>query len=115
MNRLISILGIVLLIANFLLGCVLSSYSVVNACLNSIVIALALVLLYFTNIATLKNAFKISLRFIFTFVGVVTYIVGFFAPTTIADNWFLVVLLILTIFELILLLVTNYISKSVKQ
>lgn len=115
MNRLVLILGIILLIVNILLGFILSSYSVVNSCLNSIVIGLTLILLYFTNIVTLRNALKISLRFIFTFVGVVAFIVGFFAPTTIVDNWFLVVLLILTLFELILLLVTNYISKSVKQ
>jgi len=112
MKNITLIIGIILLIANLLLGSILSIYPAFNMWLNSGVIAATTVLLYVIGRISLKDGFKISLTFLFGFFGFITFVLGLFTPQRYSDNWYLLAIILIVAFEAIILTITHIISKK---
>jgi len=112
MKNITLIIGIILLIANILFGLIISSYQPFNMWLNSGVIVAVTALLFAVGRITLKDAFKISLTFLFGFLGFIEFVLGLFAPQKFADNWYLIVIILFVIFKAIVLITTNIVSKK---
>ena len=60
----------------------------------------------------LKDAFNVSLISLFTIVGTIEYILGFFAPTEWSNNWFTILMIVVLAIEIIIVLSTNYVTNK---
>ena len=114
MKRLIIISTIILLMFNGALGIIISAYQPTNVYLNSAVILLSGILLWIISSISLKDAFRISLTFVFGLLGVGEYILGFFAPSELSNNWFAILMIVILAVESIILLLTNFITNKNK-
>ena len=114
MRNITLITGIILLVANLLFGSILSSYPAFNMWVNCGVIVATTVLLYVVGHIALKDGFKISLTFLFGFLGFIKFIIGLFMPQQYADNGYLIAIILVVAFEAIVLTITYIISKTVK-
>jgi hypothetical protein len=106
--------GLIALVANILLGAVISSYSIFNIVLNSTIIVFNALFVYLINVTELKDAFKISLSLFFSLLGITEYVLGFFSSQQLANNWYLIFIIIAIAFEAILLVITNITTKIVQ-
>ena len=113
MRNITLITGFILLVANLLFGSILSSYPAFNMWLNSGVIVANTVLIYALSIITLRDAFKISLSFLFGVLGFIVFVLGLFAPQQYTDNWYLIAIVLIVAFEAIILTITHIISKKI--
>ena len=114
MKKILLILGIVLLIANVLFGLIITSYELFNICVTSTVIILTSLSLIYLSSSKLKDAFKISLLFMFGFIGVIEFILGTMAPKEFKNNWYLMIIIVLLIIEFVFLLFGQLLSKKNK-
>ena len=109
------IIGCCLLITNILTGMLLSKYALFNMCLNSTVIIITTVLIALLDKINLSTAYKISMSFVFGFLGIVEYMCGFFSKSTITDNWVIIIDLILLVIQVLILIVANTVSSKVNN
>ena len=111
MKKGLLIFGIILLISNILIGLIVSSYETFNVCLTSVVIIATTLLLGWLSASNLKDAFKISLTVLFSFLGLVEFVLGLVAPSQFEDNWYLVVIIVLIIIESLFVISSSIASK----
>ena len=102
-----------MLVANLLAGAILSFYGWCNVAMSSMVIAITGFLLYLINAIHLKDAFKLSLMVLFVIAGTFEFVFSLIAPNRFKDNWWLILVIFLITFEVILLIITNIISKKI--
>ena len=114
MKNITIIIGIILLIANLLFGITLSIYPTFNICLNCGVIVVTTILLYILQVTKLKDGYYISLYMLFGILGFIEIILGLFTPQNYIDNWYLLIILLIIVFQAIILTITHIISKTVK-
>jgi len=112
MKRLILITIIILLVVNALLGLLITAYQSTNVYMNSAVIILSGVVLWIVSAVKLKDAFKYSLTCVFGTLGCFEYVLGFFAPTELRNNWFPIMVIALFAIEIIIVLLTNYVTNK---
>lgn len=111
MKRIIIFSGIITLIANILVGMILSFYNTFNVVVSSIIIAKTTALLVLIDTLCLKDGLKISLFCLFAGFSILEYALSLLAPNQLENNWWLIVVIVLIAIETILLLITNTISK----
>lgn len=112
MKKIIILSCAILLVANLLFGAILSFYGWCNVALSSAVIAITGLLLYLTDIIHLKDAFKVSLMVLFLIAGAIEFMLSLIASNRFADNWWLILVIFLMAVEVIVLIITNAISKK---
>ncbi len=113
MKNITLITGIILLLANLLLGSTLSAYPAFNMWLNCGVIATTTTLLYILRCISLKDGFYISLSMLFGTLGIAEFILGLFAPEQYKNNWYLIAITFIVVIEAVILTITSVISKKV--
>ena len=111
MKKVILISGVILLVVNILLGLIISAYALLNVGINCGVIALTTALIYSLNIVRLKDAFVVSFTILFSLLGFAEFLMGLFAGDKLENNWWLILVIISTAFELIVLLIATKVSK----
>ena len=114
MKKTTIIITVILLILNLLFGYLLSAYKPFNIGFTSIVILLNGLLLYLLQSIKLKDAFAISLFFLFLTVGVIQFILGLISPQRIEDNGCVIGVIVLLAIECIVLLICSLTSKTIK-
>ena len=102
------------LIVNILCGFIISSYSTFNCGVTSGIIILNAIIMLIVSEITLKDGFRISLNVLFPIMAIIEFIVGLFSPDRLQDNGFLVFILIALLWEGIIIIITNQISKKVQ-
>jgi hypothetical protein len=115
MKKTILILGGLALIVNVLLGLLLSKYDYFNMGVNCGVIALNSALLFCLWQFNLRDAFRISLSFLFAIVGIIELVLGCFMQQQLQDNACLIATLILIFAETSLFVVVNILSNKIKK
>lgn len=115
MKRIIIMSSSVLLVANLLLGLILSFYGGYNVAMSSFVIIGTGVLLYLTHTINLKDAYKVSLTVLFVIAGCLEFLLSLISPNRFTDNWWLVIVILLVVFEAIMLIVTSTVSNMVNH
>jgi hypothetical protein len=114
MKNITLITGTILLVANLLFGSIISIYPTFNMLLNCGVIVATTVLIYAVGQIALKDGFKISLSFLFSIFGFITFLLGLFAPQRYENNFSLIMIILIVAFEAIILTITYIISKKNK-
>lgn len=114
MKKSIIVIGSILFIINLLLGLIISAYGCVNLFVSTAIILLTTIILLVVNdYMRLKDGYKVSLNVIIPIIGTVQFLIGIFMPRQFSDNWGLIAILILTAFEVILLIAANSISTKI--
>lgn len=114
MKKSVIVVTIVLLAVNLLAGLLLSGFESFNIVFTSIVIALTGGLVYLLRLVPMKDAFVVSLSFLFILLGLVEYILGILSPDRFEDNGFLLGTVFLLAIEGILLTICSITSKYSK-
>lgn len=109
----LSVAGLCLVI-NILCGFIISSYSAFNCGVTSGIIALNAIIMLIISTITLKDGFRISLNVLFPIMTIVEFVVGLLSPEKFHDNGSLVFILIALLFEGIILIISNHISRNVQ-
>ena len=104
-----------LLITNFLFGLLVSSYEWFNVLLSSGIIILFGIFMLLIGILQLKDGFKSSLYVLYPILGFIELILSLFSPNKIMDNWVIIVLTLIVVFQLILLFITKVISNRIQN
>ncbi len=99
MKKIILILGAICIVANFLMGLIVTDYPLFNVCLNTAVLILNSVLLYALAASSVKDGFKISMFLLFPFCGIIEFVLGLFASSGFENNWFLILTILLLFVE----------------
>ena len=115
MKKTILLLGGLTLIVNVLFGLLLSKYSGFNMGINCGIIALNTALLFCLYKFNMRDAFRISLSFLFLLVGLIEMILGCVMPQKLQDNACLIVILVLLFVEISLFVVLNILSNKIKS
>lgn len=113
MKKVILLSSAVLLVANVILGLILSFYGGFNLLFSSIVIVATGALLLITDTIQLKDGYKASLTTFFVIAGIFEFVLSLIAPNRI-DNWWLILFIAIIAFEVIMLIITNTISRKIK-
>lgn len=114
MKKTILFATIAVLIVNIVAGLLLSSYHTFNILATSVVVILTVTLMYITECITMKNAFRVSLPFVFVALGIVMFLLMLFSKHQIQDNWCVIVSLVILLFEVLVLYITYRASKTIK-
>ena len=115
MKKTILILGGLTLIVNVLLGLLLSKYDYFNMGVNCGVIALNSALLFCLWQFNLRDAFRISFSFLFSFLGIAELVLGCFIPQKLEDNGYLITIIAILFVEIALFVITNIMSNKIKK
>ena len=115
MKRIVLFTCTTLLITNFLFGLLVSSYEWFNVLLSSGIIILFGIFMLFIGILQLKDGFKSSLYVLYPILGFIELILSLFSPNKIMDNWVIIVLTLIVVFQLILLFITKVISNRIQN
>lgn len=115
MRKTTFILGLILVVFNILVGLVASTYSLFNVFINTCIILAITALILISQSIELKPGFKVSLPFTFLFLGVIQFILGCFSQNHLTDNWFIISILVILLFEVILLVITYSVSKATNK
>ena len=115
MKRIVLFTCTTLLITNFLFGLLLSSYEWFNVLLSSGIIILFGIFMLLIGILQLKDGFRSSLYVLYPILGFIELILSLFSPNKIMDNWVIIVLTLIVVFQLILLFITKVISNRIQN
>ena len=110
----IFIIGGLALLFNVLLGLLLSHYDYFNMGINCGIIALNTALLFCVYTFNLRDAFRISFSFLFVLLSIIEIVLGCLMPQKLQDNGSLIACIVLIFFEIILLIVTYFLSNRTK-
>lgn len=113
MKKTTLIITAILLIVNILFGVLLPSFKPFNVGFTSIVILLTGGLIYLLQCIKMKDAFAISLSFVFAVLGIVEYVLAILSPAHIPDNGYVIATIVLLVIQLIILLICNLTSNKV--
>lgn len=112
MKKFIVLLSVCFLIANIVIGIMLTSFNTFNVVLGSISIIISSIFLLIVNILNLKEGYRFSLLFLFSICGILQYVLSVLSPNQFSDNWYLISVFLITIVEIALLITTNAVSKK---
>lgn len=115
MKRIVIFTCAALFVVNLLIGLLLSSYEWFNVLLSSGIIIFSGVLMLLIGMLPLKDGFKSSLYIVYPIIGFVELILSLFSPYRITDNWVLIVITLIVVFQLILLFIANVISNKLNS
>ena len=115
MKRIVLFTCTTLLITNFLFGLLLSSYEWLNMLLSSGIIILFGIFMLLIGIVQLKDGFKSSLYVLYPILGFIELVLSLFSPNRIMDNWVIIVITLIVVFQLILLFITKVISNRIQN
>ncbi len=111
MRKTILIIGLLFLVLNIGIGLIIRKYLLFNIVLNSAIIVATTILIWLSMMINLKKGFVVSLPFIFAIIGFIQFVLGCISPTHTSDNWYIIALLLLSAFEITLLIITKAVSK----
>lgn len=105
-------IGSLILILNIVLGAIISSFSLQNIVLTSIVIIVTIILIHIINKLNIKDGFKYSFMILFPLFSIIQYTLCLLAPSSIKDNWNIIICTIILFFEIILVTLSQTLSKK---
>ena len=93
------------------MGAVLSGYDWMNVLFSSAAIVVTAFFIVLTTVIPLKQGFKVSLPFIFLFIGIIEFVLGVISKHSIHDNFSAIAALVLVGFEIIMITVCTLVSN----
>ena len=111
MKNLSLTIGLLLLATNIAVLLLLTSCPAICVITTSVVILIGTLLTTVSSYLSIKNAFKISLPFFFSFCELVEYILCFFIPENFKNDSHLLAIIIMIVFQIACLIIVNAFSK----
>ena len=111
LKKIVLFSSLIALVANLVAGLLLSAYHPFNLTATSVAIIATAALLYAVAIRPLKDAFRLSLTFLFTFIGITIFFLSLFAKPRVQDNWCVIASILLLLSECVILFVVEKVSK----
>ena len=105
------IVGIIILVLTIGIGLLLDSVGDVSLIVAGGVVISTTILLFIASNCKMKSAFKVSLPFSISFLGVIEYVLAFFVGDTLKNNGFFIAILICFVLQVCLILITSQVSK----
>ena len=112
MKRLVIVITALLLVINILAGLVFPGFRLFNVILTSIIILITGGLVFLLYNVGLKDAFSISLSFLFLILGGAEYVLGLLSPSSFRGNTILFVTILLIVAEVTFISIAQIISKK---
>ena len=112
MNKINLIIGVLCLIVNIICGLVLSFYPAFNCGVSSAVIVLNMGIMHLVSTIQLKDAFRISLNFLFPILAIIEFFMALFAPERFQNNGFIIFISITILIKAVILVITNTLSNN---
>lgn len=103
-----------LLIVNILFSLLLTDYKGVHVLLSNGIIIISGIFAMVITALPLKEGFKSSLYVVYPILGFIEIVVSQFSPNRIMDNWAIIVIILMVVFQLILLFIINVISNKIQ-
>ena len=101
-----------ILLINCFAGLVMSDYQWANVGITSAVIIANYLLIMLVCKFEQKDAFKISLSFLFILMAICEFVLGCLAPIKLESNYYLMAIVVLLVIQILMCLLTNLISKN---
>ena len=114
MKTITILLGLFALSLNIMIGVIVPAYPQFNIWLNTAIIVVHTLLILATLIINLKDAFRISLGYLFSTLCVSMLVWGFFSIPQFENNISLIVMFAIALMEVVILVGTNYITNKIK-
>jgi hypothetical protein len=114
MKNVFLFIGFLLVIANCLIGLILTSYLPFNWLSSSALILINTLFLYYISNSKTQDGFKVALSFIFPVLGLASFILSLKLKNKLENNTVLVLLISIITIQLLLLIITNYL-KTIKK
>ncbi len=114
MKNLTVIIAVILIVVNFLLGLMLSSYESFNVWMNFAVIVFNTILISMLSSLRIKDGFRYALGVLFPIFGFVEFLCIAFSKPQFEDNGAAIFVLFLWVLQVILLLAANRVSKTIE-
>ena len=114
MKTITIILGLFALAVNIMIGVIVPAYPQFNMWLNTAIIGVHALLILSTLIVNLRDAFRISLGYLFSTLCVSMLVWGFFSIPQFENNISLIVMFAITLSEVLMLVGANYITTKIK-
>ena len=111
LKKIILFTSCVALVSNLVAGLLLSAYHPFNLIATSVAIILTAALLYAVAVLSLKDAFRISLTFLYSFIGIVIFLLLLFAKPQLQDNWCIIASTLLVLMECAIVFVVAKVSQ----
>lgn len=106
MAKLILIFGSLLFLLNTIFGLLISGYLPLNWIAVDVVLLINTLLLYKISISQMNNGFKVSLSFIFPFLGIISTVLAALSPDKWKDNYYLIGFVFILFIEVVFYLIT---------
>lgn len=113
MKNLILLIGGLFLILNIATKFIINDYHLFNFITTSIVIIFTTAIINYTNQYISSNTYKISLFFIYSFLGIVNVVLSIFSIPMFMYNLLLLIAIFVMVLELIIFAVVKYMCKHV--
>ena len=113
MKKTTIIIFAMVLLVNILCGFLISSYEPFNIGFSSLIIVITGGLIYLLQSIKMKDAFVISLTFLFAFLGLVEFILSVISPNNVQDNGYIITTVVLLVAQAIILVICNLTSKKI--
>ena len=110
MNKVL-IPAISVLFVNIIAGLVLSVYPLANMLYTSVTIIVNTLLVVMLFALGAERTHRLSLGMLFLIAGVVEFVSGLIAPSSVKDNWWIIIFAIFTAIEAILCYLTIHYKK----
>lgn len=111
----ILVIGGLSLVFNVLLGLLLSHYDYFNMGVNCGVIVLNTALLLSLYQLNMRDVFRISFSFLFSFLAIIEIVLGCLMPEKLQDNGYLIATIVLLFIEITLMVIINIMSNKIKK
>lgn len=102
----------IILVANVLAGALLTCYEWLNVAYTSAIVVCNFLLWIAIQYSRMKEAFKISLSFLFPVLEVAELVLAVLSPADVEDNVYLVAIILLMAIQLLLCLCLNLVSQN---
>lgn len=103
---------LLLMVVNTFAGLIFDNYEWVNFGFTSVVLVCNFLLIHILCLLKIKDAFKIALPFLFSFFEIIEFVLAIFTPAGFANNIHLMCIVGLILFQIMLLLIINVVSKN---
>ena len=111
MKKVILIVAGLMILMNVILSLVIEAYSSMAMLQGCAVVVISVVMLILVQCLKLNDAYRYSLNTLFSMVTIGEWVTAFFAPNELANDWFVVVALVILVLEILLLIASNSITN----
>lgn len=111
MKKVILIVAGLMVLVNIVLSLVIEAYSSLAMLQGCTVVVISAFILMLVQCLKLGDAYRYSLNTLFSIATIGEWITAFFAPNELTNSWFVIVVLVILILEVLLLVASNSITN----